>query len=42
LELFAETDTRNPDRLAELMKEADELTAILVTCVKDARHRQKS
>jgi hypothetical protein len=37
LELLGESGTLTPDRLAALHKEADELTAILVTCVQSAK-----
>jgi four helix bundle protein len=37
LELLVETEIMPADRLADLMKEADELTAILITCAKNAK-----
>lgn len=42
LELLVEGGMMSHRRLADLMKEADELTAILVTCVKNAKkHRDR-
>jgi four helix bundle protein len=40
MELLTDADIIQQDRLADLMKEADELTAILVTCAKNARSRK--
>ena len=40
LELFAESGIVKRERLADLMKEADELTAILVACVKKIKTRK--
>jgi four helix bundle protein len=42
LELLGESGTLNPDRLAALRNETDELAAILVTCVKHAKQRRKA
>ena len=39
LELLAESDTIEPNRLQPLSQEADELTAILVTLVKNAKDK---
>ncbi len=41
LELLAESGTVPEDRLSSLLQEADELTAILVTCVKKVKARKK-
>jgi len=40
-ELFAESGIVQPERLSSLVQEADELTAILVTCVKKVKGRSK-
>jgi four helix bundle protein len=40
LELLGEANIMKADLLADLLKEADELTAILVTCVKNARKKE--
>src|SRR5262245_13180167 len=40
LELLGEADVLNPARLTELQHEANDLTAILVTCVKNAKQRR--
>ena len=37
LELLVETEIMPAERLSELMKEADELTAILINCAKNAK-----
>jgi four helix bundle protein len=42
LELLGESGVLNPGRLADLQKESDELTAILVTCVKNTKQRRKA
>jgi four helix bundle protein len=42
LELLSESGVVNPERLTDLQQEADELTAILVTCVKNAKQRRKA
>jgi four helix bundle protein len=42
LELLVETEIMPADRLADLMKEADELTAILITCAKNAKVKGES
>jgi four helix bundle protein len=42
LELLAESGIMEPNRLAPLREEANELTAILVTCVKNAKRKLKS
>lgn len=42
LELLVETEIIPADRLADLMKEADELTAILITCAKNAKAKGES
>ena len=41
LELLAESEIVPEDRLSSLLQEADELTAILVTCVKKVKERKK-
>ena len=41
LELLAESGTVPEDRLSSLLQEADELTAILVTCVKKVKACKK-
>jgi|GEM_PF-5099449 len=41
MELIAESEIFTEDRMKELMKEADELTAILTTCVKNTKKRMK-
>ncbi len=40
LELLVESGIMTDTRLGDLMKEADELTAILVTCVKNTKNKQ--
>ena len=40
MELLVESGIIKTERLNELMKEADELTAILVTCVKKTKQRK--
>lgn len=40
LELLADAGIAPPERLADLLKEADELTAILVTSVKTLKRRR--
>ncbi len=40
MELLAESGIIAPSRLEDLQKEADELTAILITCVKNTRKRK--
>jgi len=40
MELLVESGIIKTERLEELMKEADELTAILVTCVKNTKQRK--
>ena len=40
-ELLAESGIVQPERLSTIDKEADELTAILVTCVKKVKGRSK-
>lgn len=42
MELLAESGIVAPARLSELPKEADELTAILITCVKKAKHKREN
>ena len=42
LELLADSGIVRADRLADLRREADELTAILVTCNKNAKKRTKA
>jgi four helix bundle protein len=39
LELLAEGEVINSTRLGDLMEEADQLIAILVTCVRNAKSR---
>lgn len=41
LELLSEAEIMAEPRLADLTKEAEELTAILVTCVKNAKSRNR-
>jgi four helix bundle protein len=41
LELLGDSGTLKPDRLGALQKEADELAAILVTCVKNVKQRRR-
>ena len=41
LELLAESEIVPEDRLSSLLQEADELTAIPVTCVKRVKERKK-
>jgi four helix bundle protein len=38
MELLTESETVKPERLASLMKEADELSAIFTTCIKNAKN----
>ena len=40
LELLAESETLKPSRLNPLAQEADELTAILVTLIKNAKNKE--
>jgi four helix bundle protein len=40
LELLAESQIVNPERLSDLQSETDELTAILTTCVKNVKTRR--
>ena len=40
MELMVESEVLSRDRLGELMHETDELTAILTTCVKNAKKRK--
>jgi len=40
LELTVEAGTFSSERLNDLISEADELTAILVTCAKNAKHKR--
>jgi four helix bundle protein len=40
LELLAEANIVKPELLVNLQEEADELTAILVTCVKNAKKKE--
>lgn len=42
LELLGESETINTKRLTDLKSEADELTAILVTCVRKTKARKKA
>ena len=42
LELLGESGTLKPEHLADLQKEAGELAAILVTCIKNAKQRRKA
>jgi four helix bundle protein len=42
LELLVETDIVPAKRLEELLREADELTAILITCAKNAKGKGPS
>ncbi len=41
LELLAEGEVINSTRLGDLMEEADQLIAILVTCVRNAKSRRE-
>ena len=41
MELLAESGIVSPLRLEDLQKEADELTAILITCVKKTKNRRE-
>ena len=41
MELLVESGIIKTEKLEELMKEADELTAILVTCVKNTKQRKR-
>ena len=41
LELLCDAEMIPGDRLAPLQKEADELTAILITCVKNTKLKRK-
>ena len=41
LELLAESGIVNPDRLNDLMKESDELTATFVTCIQNAKRNDE-
>ena len=41
MELLVEASIVNADRLNELLAEANELTAILTTCVKNVKRRKK-
>jgi len=40
MELLVQSGTVDANRLRPLMQEVDELTAILVTCAKNARQRK--
>ena len=40
LELLAEADIVSPAKLAELMKETDEITAIIVSAIRTAKQRR--
>ncbi|MFI5456853.1 MAG: four helix bundle protein [Isosphaerales bacterium] len=40
LELVGESGVMKPERLSDLQQEANELTAILITCVKNAKQRR--
>jgi four helix bundle protein len=42
LELLGESGVTNPERLKDLQYEADELTAILIMCVKNTKERRKA
>jgi four helix bundle protein len=42
LELLVEAEIMPAERLTELSKEADELTAILITCAKNAKAKAKA
>ena len=41
LELIVESEIYSEKRLGDLMQEADELTAILITCVKNTKAKHK-
>ncbi|WP_197533968.1 four helix bundle protein [Symmachiella dynata] len=41
VELLVEAEIVHPNRLADLRKEINELTAILVTCAKNAKQKAK-
>jgi len=40
MELLSEASIFPENRLAELLKEADELTATLITCVKNTKEKR--
>ena len=40
LELVGESSVMKPERLSDLQQEANELTSILITCVKKAKQRR--
>jgi len=40
MELLIDASVIPESKMAELLKEADELTAILVTCVKNAKEKR--
>lgn len=42
LELLAESGLIKAELLEDLMNETNELTAILITCIKHAKEKQKS
>jgi four helix bundle protein len=42
MELLIESDVIDEYSLSELLKEADELTAILITCVKNVKDRKEA
>ena len=42
LELLVETETVPRDKLAQLMAECEELTAIIVSCIRTAKRSRKS
>ncbi|MBN2560637.1 MAG: four helix bundle protein [Phycisphaerae bacterium] len=42
MELIVESEVFSKDRMKDVMKEADELTAILTTCVKNAKKRMRA
>ena len=39
MELIIQADIFGEERMGDVMKEADELTAILTTCVKNAKRK---
>jgi four helix bundle protein len=41
LELLGESHTMNPERLTGLLAEANELSAIFTTCIKNAKEKNK-
>jgi len=42
MELIVQSEIFTHEQMNDIMKEADELTAILTTCVKNAKRRMKA